>query len=53
VSPSVSVPRLIVEYDDDPAGAADALLAVLRQPRAAGEPREAEYEHASEEETAA
>jgi hypothetical protein len=25
---------LTVEYDHDPAGAADALLAVLRQPRA-------------------
>jgi hypothetical protein len=36
--PSTSVPRLIVEYDDDAAGAADALLAVLRHPRATTDP---------------
>jgi hypothetical protein len=30
---SAAVPRLTVAYDDDPAGAADALLAVLNQPR--------------------
>ena len=36
--PSPNVPQLILEYDDDPAGAADALLAVLSQPRASIEP---------------
>jgi hypothetical protein len=41
---SASLPRLIVEYDDDPAGAADALLAMLSQPQAAIEPRDDEEE---------
>jgi hypothetical protein len=30
-SPSTPVSRVIVEYDDDPVGAADALLAVLKR----------------------
>ena len=44
MSPSASVPRLTVEYDDDPAGAAEALLAVLKQPRASTNPEPAEPE---------
>jgi hypothetical protein len=43
---------LILEYDDDPAGAADALLAVLKQPRASADP-ELDHEKDDEEDTAA
>ena len=41
-SPSASVPRLILEYDDDPVAAADALLAVLRPAIRSAEPAESE-----------
>jgi hypothetical protein len=44
--PSTPVPRLIVEYDDDPAGAAEALLAVLKS-------RDTEDQRRDDEETAA
>ena len=51
--PSSPVPRVIVEYDDDPAGAADALLAVLRQPRASVEPRNEDEKATAEDSVAA
>jgi hypothetical protein len=38
-SPNPPTARITVTYDDDPAGAADALLAVLSQPQASVEPR--------------
>jgi hypothetical protein len=42
--PNASVPRLTVEYDDDPTGAADALLAALKQPRASAGPENDEHD---------
>jgi hypothetical protein len=55
-SPSTPVSRVIVEYDDDPVGAAEALLAVLKrrsdkdQPRV--ERRQAEEHAVSDDEAA-
>ena len=51
-SPSASPPRLIVEYDDDPTGAADALLAVLRPVIRRAELADGDREDSSEEEAA-